>query len=59
MRSVNPELIDDENPECADEETFANAVPFSALPPELQELLKSPKQMAPEAEDPSKSQPAA
>jgi len=50
--------LDEENPEWTDE-TFASAVPFSALPAEVQELLKSPKKIAPDAEDLPKSQPAA
>jgi uncharacterized protein (DUF4415 family) len=36
----DPELIDDENPEWTDED-FARAVPFSALPPGLQQTLTS------------------
>lgn len=48
MKKPNPELIDDENPEWT-EEAFAKAVPFSAVPAELQELLKSPKQVRGEA----------
>jgi len=36
-------LIDDENPEWS-EEDFAKAVPFSALPIDLQHRLSSPKQ---------------
>jgi hypothetical protein len=39
----DPELIDDENPEWS-EEDFAKAVPFSALPIDLQHRLSSPKQ---------------
>jgi hypothetical protein len=48
MKKPNPELSDDENPEWTDE-TFANAAPFSALPAEVQELLKSPKQVREQA----------
>lgn len=44
MKKPNPELIDDENPEWT-EETFANAMQFSSLPPDLQELLNSPKRV--------------
>jgi len=58
MPKPDPELLDEENPEWTDE-TFASAVPFSALPAEVQELLKSPKKIAPDAEDLPKSQPAA
>jgi hypothetical protein len=35
MKRPNPEWIDDENPEWA-EEDFAKAVPLSGLPVELQ-----------------------
>ena len=35
-KKPNPELIDDENPEWADE-MFARAVPFSGLPPGIAE----------------------
>jgi len=38
----NPELIDDDNPEWA-EEDFKNAVPFSALPESLQTTLRGLK----------------
>ena len=40
MKAPEPEMIDDENPEWTDED-FARAVPFSALPAELQQLLSS------------------
>ena len=53
-----PESIDDENPEWTDE-TFAKAVPFSALPTELQQLLSEPKHIVPDAESPSTREPAA
>jgi len=49
---------DDENPERTDE-MFAHAVPFSALPAELQALLSEPKHVSPDAEAPATSQPAA
>ena len=42
MKRPNSELIDDENPEWA-EEDFAKAVPFSGLPAELQKQLSSLK----------------
>jgi hypothetical protein len=57
MRMPNPELIDDENPEWTDE-MFANAVPFSALPAELQAPL-SEERVAPDAESSSTHQSAA
>jgi len=58
MPAPDPELIDDENPEWTDE-MFAKAVPFSALPAELQTLLSEEKHVAPDAETPSTRQPAA
>ncbi|MGH9604973.1 MAG: hypothetical protein ACRD3N_04670 [Terracidiphilus sp.] len=58
MNEPNPELMDDENPEWT-EETFATAVPFSALPADLKKVLGSPKQIVPDTEAPSKRQPAA
>jgi hypothetical protein len=58
MQRPNPELIDDENPEWT-EEDFAKSVPFSGLPPELQKLLSEEKHVVPDAESPSKRQPAA
>jgi hypothetical protein len=58
MKRPNPELIDQENPEWT-EEDFAKAVPFSGLPAELQTLLSSPKQVSPDADNPSSQQPAA
>jgi hypothetical protein len=51
-------LIDDENPEWTKED-FAIAVPFSALPAELQALLSSPKQVTPDSESQTTRQPAA
>ena len=58
MNNPDPERIDDENPEWT-EETFAKAISFSALPSDLQELLASLKQVAPDAETSSKRKPAA
>ena len=49
MKIPNPELIDNENPEWTDED-FARALPFSALPAELQQLLSSEKHIVPDAE---------
>jgi len=40
-------------------EDFAQFVPFSALPAELQALLSSPKQLSPDAEASTTEQPAA
>ena len=54
----DPELIDDENPEWTDE-MFARAVPFSGLSQELQTLLSGEKHVKPDADAPSKRQPAA
>jgi hypothetical protein len=51
-------LIDDENPEWTGE-MFARAIPFSALPAELQALLSEPKHVAPDGEPGSTQQPAA
>lgn len=58
MKKPNPELIDDENPEWTDQD-FASAVPFSALPAELQELLSSPKHVSAHADPSSSEEPAA
>jgi hypothetical protein len=58
MKWPNPELINDENPEWADED-FAKAVPFSSLPVELQTLLSEEKHVAPDTKTPSKRQAAA
>jgi uncharacterized protein (DUF4415 family) len=38
-KKLNPELIDDDNPEWTDED-FARAVPFSGLPESLQAKLR-------------------
>ena len=59
MPKQNPERIDDENPEWTDE-TFAKAVPFTALPSELQAVLSSPKRViVPKEETAETKQPAA
>jgi hypothetical protein len=58
MKRPNPELIDDENPEWT-EEDFAEAVPFSGLPAELQNLLSSPKNERDEMASTSNRQPTA
>ena len=58
MQTPDPELIDDENPEWTDE-MFAKAIPFSALPAELQVLLSEEKHVSLDAETPSTEQPAA
>jgi hypothetical protein len=58
MKKPNPELIDDEDPEWTDE-MFARAVPFSALPAQLQAMLSEPKCVVPDPEPASKKQPAA
>jgi len=54
----DPELIDEENPEWT-EEDFAQAVPFSGLPKELQELLSQPKTIKPDTEKQPAHHPAA
>jgi hypothetical protein len=41
------------------DEDFARAVPFSALPVELQQLLSSEKHVVPDAETMTTQQPAA
>jgi hypothetical protein len=58
MKAPEPELIDDENPEWT-EEDFARAIPFSALPTELQQLLSSEKRIVPDAELATKQRSAA
>ena len=58
MKVPDPKLIDDENPEWTDE-MFAKAVPFSALPAELQQLLQSIKRIVPEKKSPATRKPAA
>lgn len=53
MPIPDPELIDDDNPEWTAED-FARAVPFSALPADLQALLSDPHRVVvPEAEAPA------
>jgi uncharacterized DUF497 family protein len=54
----NPELIDEDNPEWADED-FTQAVPLSGLPQELQDLLSSSKATKPDSEGKSTRHPAA
>jgi hypothetical protein len=58
---ANPRPLTNDEGEVREltEEDFANAVPFSALPAELQTLLSSPKYVVPDAETPSTRQPAA
>jgi hypothetical protein len=58
MKRPNPELIDQENPEWT-EDDFAKAVPFSALPAELQNLLSSSKKESEETATRASRQPAA
>jgi hypothetical protein len=58
MQTPDPESTDDENPEWTDE-MVAKAVPFSALPTELQALPSEPKRLSPVAEPGSTEQPAA
>jgi len=58
MQRPHPELIDNENPEWT-EEDFAKAVPFSALPAELQALLSEKKHLATDAASSSTRNPAA
>ncbi len=58
MKTPNPELIDDENPEWT-EEDFAKSVPFSGLPIEMQALLSGERHIKPDAETQPKRKPAA
>jgi len=58
LKLPDPELIDEENPEWTTED-FANAVPFTGLPKQLQELLSQPKHIAPDLIAKSKTKPAA
>ncbi len=59
MHKPDPELMDDENPEWTDE-AVAKAVPFSALPHDLQKILISPERaIVAEKDSPESSQPAA
>ena len=58
---ANPKPLTNEEGEVREltEEDFARAVPFSALPAELQTLLCEPKHVTPDAEAPPTRQPAA
>jgi len=58
---ANPKPLTNEEGEVREltEEDFARAVPFSALPAELQKLLSEPKVIVPDAETPSTRKPAA
>jgi hypothetical protein len=58
MKVPEPELIDAENPEWT-EEDFDRAVPFSALPVDLRQLLSSEKRIVPDAEMATEQQSAA
>jgi hypothetical protein len=58
MKRLNPELIDDENPEWT-EEDFSKAVPFHGLPVELQNRLSSLKKESEETNSRTARQPAA
>ncbi len=58
---ANPKPLTNDEGEVREltEEDFAQAVPFSALPAELQALLSSPKHVSPDAKIPSTRKPAA
>jgi hypothetical protein len=58
---ANRKPLTDEEGEVREltEQDFANAIPFSALPADLQALLSEEKHVVPDAEKPSKRQPAA
>jgi hypothetical protein len=58
---ANRKPLTDEEGEVREltEQDFANAIPFSALPADLQALLSEKKHVVPDAEKPSKRQPAA
>ncbi|MGD0736415.1 MAG: hypothetical protein ABR976_14775 [Terracidiphilus sp.] len=58
MPAQDPELIDDDNTEWTDE-MFAAAIPFSALPADLQKLLSEEKHVVADAENSSQHEPAA
>jgi len=58
MTVPDPELIDEDNPEWTDE-MFEKAVPFSALPVELQKLLSEEKHIVPDEDTQSDRKPAA
>jgi hypothetical protein len=59
MSNIRPLTNDEGEVRELMEEDFARFVPFSALSPELQVLLFSPKQVVPDAEGSATSQPAA
>jgi hypothetical protein len=58
---ANPKPLTNDKGEVREltEEDFAQFVPFSALPAELQTLLSSQKHVSPDAETPSTEEPAA
>jgi hypothetical protein len=58
---ANRKPLTDEEGEVREltEQDFANAIPFSALPADLQALLSEEKHVVPDAVKPSKRQPAA
>jgi len=58
---ANPRPLTNEEGEVREltEEDFAQFVPFSALPAELQKLLSSPKQKQEKVTPPSARRPAA
>lgn len=58
---ANPKPLTNEEGEVREltEEDFAHAVPFSALPAELQAVLSEPKHVSPEAESSATCRPAA
>ena len=58
---ANPKPLTNEEGEVREltEQDFAQFVPFSALPAELQALLSEPRHVVPEAESDSTEQPAA
>jgi hypothetical protein len=59
MASRKPLTDDDGEVREWTDEMFAKAVPFSALPSELQALLSEPKHVAPDTETSSSEEPAA
>ena len=59
MANQKPLTNDDGEVRELTEEDFAKAVPFSALPSELQTLLSSQKHITPDAEAPATRKPAA
>jgi len=58
---ADPRPLTDDEGEVREltEEDFARAIPFSALPAELQALPTEPKRVLPDAEAPASDQPAA